>query len=84
MVLADESLEELPRSDAPRNAVARLKKTVKGGNIAKMSESNSALHAFIDDLQIELGRINNEIARTYFHIGESAQAQTQTQSAATA
>lgn len=84
VVLADESLEELPRSDAPRNAVARLKKTVKGGNIAKMSESNSALHAFIDDLQIELGRVNNEIARTYFHIEESAKAQTQTQSAVSA
>lgn len=84
VVLADESLEELPRSDAPRNAVARLKKTVKGGNIAKMAESNSALHAFIDDLQIELGRVNNEIARTYFHIEESAGAQTQTQSAVSA
>lgn len=84
VVLADESLEELPRSDAPRNAVARLKKTVKGGNIAKMAESNSALHAFIDDLQIELGRVNNEIARTYFHIEESAKAQTQTQSAVSA
>ena len=84
VVLADESLEELPRSDAPRKAVARLEKTVKGGNVARMAESNSALHAFIDDLQIELGRVNNEIARNYFHIEASAGAQTQTQSAATA
>ncbi|MDX1529332.1 MAG: alpha-E domain-containing protein, partial [Gammaproteobacteria bacterium] len=83
-MLVDESLKELPRSDAPRDAVVRLKKAIKSGDIARMAESNSALHAFIDDLQIELGQVNNEIARTYFHVEESAQAQTQTQSTATA
>lgn len=84
VVLADGSLQDLPRSVAPRGAVARLKKGVKSGDVAEMAESNSALHVFIDELQIELGRIHNEIGRTYFHIEEPAGSSTQAQSAVTA
>jgi uncharacterized alpha-E superfamily protein len=84
--LVDESLRELPRSKAPRSAVRRLEEAVESGDIAKMAESNSSLHEFIDGLQVELGQTHNEIARTYFHIEESAQTgtQSQSQSAATA
>ncbi len=86
VVLVNESLDELPKREAPKGAVARLKKLVKSGNIAKMAESNSALHKFIDELQIEFGQIHNEIVRTYFHVEEPAQTatQSQSQSAATA
>lgn len=84
--LADGSLQQLTRSNGPRKAVKRLEKVVKSGDISKMSESSSALHGFIDALQIELGQIHNEIARTYFHIDGSAPSstQSQSQSAATA
>ncbi len=84
VVLVDESLQELSRSDGPREAVKRLKKVVKIGDVAKMSESNSALHEFIDQLQIELGQIHNEISRTYFHIDEPMQLQSQSQTSVTA
>ena len=39
-----------------------------------MTESNSALHEFIDQLQIGLGQIHNDIARTYFLVEEPAAA----------
>ncbi len=86
VALVDESLEELPRSEAPRSAVGRMEKVIKKGNIAKMAESSSALHKFIDKLQVELGQIHNEIVRTYFHMEETApsSSQSQTQSAASA
>ncbi len=84
VMLVDKSLQELSRSDNPRAAVKRLKKMVKSGDIATMSESNSALHEFIDQLQIELGQIHNEIARTYFHIEEPVQLQSQSQASVTA
>ncbi len=86
VALVDESLEELPRSEAPRSAVGRMEKVVKKGNIAKMAESSSALHNFIDKLQVELGQIHNEIVRTYFHMEETApsSSQSQSQSAASA
>jgi len=80
VALVDESLQELPRSKAPRSAVKGMEKAVKSGDIAKMAESNSALHAFIDRLQVSLGQIHNEIARTYFHIEQPTQASTQSQS----
>lgn len=79
-VLVGESLKELPRSAAPRDAVARLEKAVKDGDVANMAESSSALHTFIDELQVELGQIHNEIARTYFQVEEPAQPSTQSQS----
>ena len=86
VMLLDESLQDLSRSAEPRAAVKRLKKVVKGGDVDGMSESTSALHEFIDDLQIELGHIHNEIARTYFHLDEPAQlsAQSQTQTSVSA
>ncbi len=86
VALVDESLEELPRSEAPRSAVGRMEKVIKKGNIAKMAESSSALHKFIDKLQVELGQIHNEIVRTYFHMEETApsSSQSQSQSAASA
>ncbi len=86
VALVDESLEELPRSEAPRSAVGRMEKVIKKGNIAKMAESSSALHDFIDKLQVELGQIHNEIVRTYFHMEETApsSSQSQSQSAASA
>lgn len=84
VALVDESLKELPTSEAPRSAVARLEKVIRSGDIARMAESNSALHGFIDQLQVELGQIHSEIVRTYFHMEESAKPQTQSQAAATA
>lgn len=88
VALVDESLEELSRSEAPRSAVGRMEKVIKKGDIAKMAESSSALHDFIDKLQVELGQIHNEIVRTYFHMEETApsssQSQSQSQSAASA
>lgn len=86
VALVDESLEELPRSEAPRSAVTRMEKVIKMGDIAKMAESSSALHDFIDKLQVELGQIHNEIVRTYFHMEETApsSSQSQSQSAASA
>lgn len=80
VALVDESLQELPRSKVPRSAVRSMERAVKDGDIAKMAESNSALHVFIDGLQVGLGQIHNEIARTYFHIDEPVQVSTQSQS----
>jgi uncharacterized alpha-E superfamily protein len=82
--LVDESLQELPRSKAPRSALRGMERALEGGRIAEMAESTSALHAFIDGLQVGLGQIHHEIARTYFHIEEPVQASSQSQAAATA
>jgi len=72
--IVDESLSELPRSEAPRRSAARLQRVVKGADITEMTESNSALHEFIDELQIGLGQIHNDIERTYFLVEEPAAA----------
>ena len=88
VMLADESLRELPRHESSRNALAQLKKRVRSGNVGEMAESNTALHQFIDELQIELGRIHVEIESTYFRVealtSAATQSQSQSQSAATA
>ena len=58
-------LRHLPRSDDPLrvcNAMIDYLQQAAGHDLA-----GEALHAFVDDCQVQLGALPDEIARTYFH-----------------
>lgn len=57
-------LSGLPHNEAPLRSVTHLQRLVKESEPAKLPAP--ALHAFIDDLQLELDKLHNTIADTYF------------------
>ena len=72
-------LNDLPRNDGPLRSVARLQRRIKEADIGEMDLP--ALHAFIDELQLELAAAHENIQTTWFSF-EDAQSQAQSQSAA--
>lgn len=78
--VAEHSLWRLPQNDGPLRATARLQRMVTAADLPPMSQTR--LHEFIDHLQIGLGELHDEIARTYFLAGLQPQTQTQTQTQA--
>jgi uncharacterized alpha-E superfamily protein len=62
----DRYVSRLPRCDGPRRQVARVCRLVQGAEVDAMAESNDALHAFIDELQLGIADVHGEIERTYF------------------
>jgi len=57
-------LERLPRSEGALRVVGRLKRTLSGTDVAGLSQSE--LHEFVDELQLGIGDLHSEIARTWF------------------
>lgn len=62
-------LQHLPRNEAPLRLVTALQRELIGAEPEQLSQS--ALHEFIDQLQIHLARISEEITATYFLVGAS-------------
>lgn len=60
----ENSLQDLPRNEAPLRLVTRLQSIVSGAKLERLSQKE--LHEFIDELQIKLGAIHDQIAATYF------------------
>lgn len=57
-------LKPLPRNEAALRVVGRLKRNLLGTKVERLSQSE--LHAFVDDLQLGIGDLHAEIARTWF------------------
>jgi uncharacterized alpha-E superfamily protein len=57
-------LSDLPHNEAPLRSVTHLQRLVKDAEPAKLPPPG--LHAFIDDLQLELDKLHNTIVDTYF------------------
>lgn len=57
-------LSDLPHNEAPLRSVTHLQRLVKDAEPAKLPPPG--LHAFIDDLQLELDKLHDTIADTYF------------------
>jgi uncharacterized alpha-E superfamily protein len=58
------SLESLPRNEAALRVVGRLKRNLLNTKVERLSQSE--LHAFVDELQLDIGDLHAEIARTWF------------------
>jgi uncharacterized alpha-E superfamily protein len=60
----EQCLAQLPRSDAPRRIARAVTHTVEAAPIDELDQS--ALHEFIDGLQLGMGEIHESISATYF------------------
>jgi uncharacterized alpha-E superfamily protein len=74
----EEVLHRLPNSGALLRRVARMRRAIHHTKFDTLDQS--ALHEFIDRVQLSLARTNDELARTYF-IVESAPQATQSDTA---
>ncbi len=71
----ESALMLLPHNEDVLRAVARLKRLTQEADVRKLAQS--ALHVFLDDLQLGLGDIHTEVANSYF-LGSMKQSQAQT------
>jgi uncharacterized alpha-E superfamily protein len=71
------SLSKLPRNDSALRVAGRLKRNLEGTEPRRLNQQQ--LHAFIDDLQVGIGDLHEELARTWFPPPPEAQSQSQTQ-----
>jgi uncharacterized alpha-E superfamily protein len=60
----DTSIGMLPRNGEPLAAIARVKQALAGTDTGTLR--NTALHAFIDEMQLMLDGIHDAINRTWF------------------
>lgn len=58
------SLAKLPRNEGALRVAGRLKRTLEGAEPRRLNQPQ--LHAFVDELQISIGELHDEIARTWF------------------
>ena len=63
---AAEMLGPLPRSEEACKGLAAVKRAVRRADIKALAESGEKLHAFLDRMQIGLGRAHEQVARTWF------------------
>ncbi|MBK1723691.1 alpha-E domain-containing protein [Thiocystis violacea] len=71
------SLEKLPRNEASLRVHGRLKRNLEGVVPGRLSHQQ--LHAFLDELQVGVGDLHGEIAKTWFPPPLESQSQSQTQ-----
>ena len=64
--LVEAGVGRLPRNEGALRVLGRLKRMALGADFARLAESSSDLHEFIDQLQIGLGQAHDEISRAYF------------------
>ncbi|MBK1646733.1 hypothetical protein CKO25_19240 [Thiocapsa imhoffii] len=70
------SLSKLPRNESALRVAGRLKRNLEGTEPRRLNQQQ--LHAFIDDLQVGIGELHVEIARTWFPPPLESQTQSQT------
>jgi uncharacterized alpha-E superfamily protein len=58
------SLAKLPRNEGALRVAGRLKRTLESVEPRLLKQQQ--LHAFVDDLQVGIGELHDEIARTWF------------------
>ena len=58
-------IRHLPRSDEPLRVCNAMIDHLRQADVHDLA--GDALHAFVDDCQVQLGALHDEIARTYFH-----------------
>ncbi|MBK1717073.1 alpha-E domain-containing protein [Thiocystis violacea] len=70
-------LEKLPRNESTLRVAGRLKRTLEGVEPRRLNQQQ--IHAFVDELQVGIGELHDEIARTWFPppLGSELQSQTQ-------
>ncbi|UHD18006.1 alpha-E domain-containing protein [Thiocapsa bogorovii] len=71
------SLSKLPRNESALRVAGRLKRNLEGTEPRRLNQQQ--LHAFIDDLQVGIGDLHEELARTWFPPPPETQSQSQTQ-----
>jgi uncharacterized alpha-E superfamily protein len=66
------SLERLPRNEAALRVAGRLSRKLLGTEVQRLTQTE--LHRFVDELQLDIGDLHDEIARTWFppRFGEAA------------
>jgi len=66
------SLERLPRNEAALRVAGRLSRKLLGTEVQRLTQTE--LHRFVDELQLDIGDLHGEIARTWFppRFGEAA------------
>ncbi len=67
----------LPRNDNPLRSISRVQRLVSESDVPELFEGD--LHAFIDQLQVELADIHTQVANTWFDYAVTAQEQVQAQ-----
>jgi uncharacterized alpha-E superfamily protein len=72
------SLSKLPRNESALRVAGRLKRNLEGTEPRRLNQQQ--LHDFIDDLQVGIGDLHQEIARTWFPPPPESQSQSQSQS----
>jgi uncharacterized alpha-E superfamily protein len=60
------TLPKLPPSRAAERALERTRAVVRDANIDKLLEAG--LHAWIDEVQVGLGKLHEAIAASYFRV----------------
>lgn len=71
------SMEKLPRNEGPLRVHGRLKRNLEAVVPGRLSHQQ--LHAFIDELQVGVGELHDEIAKTWFPPPPETQSQSQSQ-----
>ncbi|MCG6895671.1 MAG: alpha-E domain-containing protein [Thiocapsa sp.] len=71
------SLSKLPRNDAALRVAGRLKRNLEGSEPRRLNQQQ--LHDFVDDLQVGIGELHQEIAKTWFPPVPESQSQAQSQ-----
>jgi uncharacterized alpha-E superfamily protein len=71
------SLSKLPRNESALRVAGRLKRNLEGTEPRRLNQQQ--LHDFIDDLQIGIGDLHQEIARTWFPPPPGSQSQSQSE-----
>lgn len=73
--VAETSLNNLPRNEAPLRSIARLRRRINDAQTEKMDLED--LHEFIDELQAGLNNTHESISNTWFSLEQPAQQQAQ-------
>ena len=74
MNVAEHSISALPRNEDALRVIGRIRRQLQEAEIGSLQQND--LHAYVDELQLSLGELHSEIARTWF-LPEEVSAQSQ-------
>lgn len=63
--MADKSCQALPRNESTLRQISQARRHIDQNNVINLL-NDSQLHEFIDEVQLDLGRIHNEVNSTWF------------------
>ncbi|MCP5156946.1 MAG: alpha-E domain-containing protein [Ectothiorhodospiraceae bacterium] len=66
VVAAETGIAGLPRPERAARVTAHLKRQAQQADVRGLADDATALHAFVDQLQVGLGRLHEAIAGTWF------------------